>query len=82
MRIVLKQERMLCVLKNPIPLVHNEDADNEVMIKYKCYVENDEHATYMKLASILLELQYLQKFHHENKERVTLHHCQPKFKQL
>jgi hypothetical protein len=54
MRIVLKQERMLCVLENPISLVHNEDADNEVMIEYKCYVENNEHATYVKLASMLL----------------------------
>jgi hypothetical protein len=24
------------------------------MIEYKCYVENDEHATYVKLASMLL----------------------------
>jgi hypothetical protein len=51
MRIVLKQERMLCVLENPIPLIHNDNADNEVMIEYKCHVENDEHPTYMKLAS-------------------------------
>jgi len=29
------------VLENPIPLVIDKDVDDEVKIKYQCYIDND-----------------------------------------
>jgi hypothetical protein len=37
-RIAFKQERMLYVLENPIPLVLDEDVDNEVKNEYQCHI--------------------------------------------
>ena len=44
MRIVLKQEKILYVLENPIPNVHVEDAIEEVRNKHQRHIDNGEHA--------------------------------------
>jgi len=43
-RIVLKQEKILYVLENPIPNVHVEDAIKEVRNKHQRHIDNGEHA--------------------------------------
>jgi hypothetical protein len=45
MRIAFKQERILYVLENPIPLVLDEDADNEVKNEYQCHIDYNEFPT-------------------------------------
>jgi len=45
MRIAFKQERILYVLENPIPLVLDEDVDNEVKNEYQCHIDYNEFPT-------------------------------------
>ena len=57
MRIVLKQEKRLYVIKNQIPNAPTEDAKEEVRNEHQCYVNDDEHATCVMLANISPKLQ-------------------------
>ena len=52
MRIVLKQERMLYILKNPILLAPDKDVGEEVRTEYQHHINNDEHATCVMLANM------------------------------
>jgi hypothetical protein len=61
-RIVLKQEKILYVLENPIPNVHVEDAIKEVRNKHQRHIDNGEHAQYVMLVSMSPELQRQQAY--------------------
>lgn len=50
-RIVLKQENRLHVLENLIPNALADDAGKEVRNENQHHIDDDEHATYVKLAS-------------------------------
>ena len=56
-RIILNQRRRLYVLKNSIPHVFVEDANNEVMTEYQCHVDKNKQLTYIMIASMSIELQ-------------------------
>ena len=56
MRIVLKQEKILCVLKNPIPNVLTEDAKIEVRKKHQRHVDDDEQVACVMLTCMSPEL--------------------------
>ena len=55
-RIVLKQERELYILENPILLALDKDDDKEVMNVYQCHIDDNEQAAYVMLASMTSKL--------------------------
>jgi hypothetical protein len=56
-KIVLKQEKRLYVLENPIPNAPIEDVEEEVMNEHQRHVDDDEQNIRVILASISLEFQ-------------------------
>jgi hypothetical protein len=55
-RIVLKQERELYILENPILFALHKDVDEEVMNVYQRHIDDNEQAAYVMLASMTPEL--------------------------
>ena len=57
MRIVLKKEKRLHVLENPIPNTPVKDAEEEIRNEHQRYVDDDEQAASLMLASLSPKLQ-------------------------
>ena len=70
-RIILKYEKTLYVLENPIPNVPIEDVIEEVRNKHQRYVDNKEHVACVMLVSISLKLQKQQENMHDY--TITVH---------
>ena len=49
MRIVLKQEKRLYVLENPIPSSPNENAKEKVRNKHQHHIDDDKHVACVML---------------------------------
>jgi len=67
-RIVLKKEKRLHVLENPIPNTLVKDAEEEVRNEHQRYVDDDEQAASLMLASLSPKLQR----QHENMNAHTM----------
>jgi hypothetical protein len=67
-RIILKQEKKLYVLENPVPNAPAKDVEEEVRNEHQRHVNDDEQAAYVMLASMSPELQR----QHENMDAHTM----------